>query len=61
MVFLFCLFVFYLFWFSFLCILFFSLLGEGGNFTLSHENEVWICDPNYHKIRWTFALNFSNS
>ena len=21
--------------------------------------EVWICDPNYHKIRWTFALNFS--
>ena len=21
--------------------------------------EVGICDPNYHKIRWTFALNFS--
>ena len=21
--------------------------------------DVWICDPNYHKIRWTFALNFS--
>ena len=20
--------------------------------------EVWICDPNYHKIQWTFALIF---
>ena len=23
--------------------------------------EVWLCDPNYHKIRWTFALNFSKN
>ena len=23
--------------------------------------EIWICNPNYHKIRWTFALNFSKS
>ena len=23
--------------------------------------EVWICDPNYHKSLWTFALNFSNN
>jgi len=23
--------------------------------------EVWICDPNYHKIMLTFALNFSNN
>ena len=23
------------------------------------EKEVWIRDPNYHKIRWTLALNFS--
>lgn len=22
---------------------------------------VWIYAPNYHKIRWTFALNFSNN
>ena len=22
--------------------------------------EVYICDPNYHKIRLTFALNFSD-
>ena len=22
--------------------------------------EVWICDPNSHKILWTFALNFAN-
>ena len=21
--------------------------------------EVWICDPNYHNIRWTFVLNLS--
>ena len=21
-------------------------------------NEVWICDPNYHKIWWTFTLKF---
>ena len=26
----------------------------------STVKEVWMCDPNYHKIRWTFALNFSN-
>ena len=23
--------------------------------------DVWIFDPNYHKIWWTFALNFSNN
>jgi len=23
--------------------------------------EVWICDPNYHKIQWTFALIFSKN
>ena len=23
--------------------------------------EVRICDPNYHKIQRTFALNFSNN
>ena len=23
------------------------------------EKEVWICDPNYHKIRWTLVSNFS--
>ena len=23
--------------------------------------EVWICDPNHHKIRWTVALNFSKN
>ena len=23
--------------------------------------EVWIFDSNYHKILWTFALNFSNN
>ena len=25
------------------------------------EKEVWIRDPNYHKIRWTLALNFSKN
>ena len=23
--------------------------------------EVWICDPNYHKIQGTFAVNFSKN
>jgi len=23
--------------------------------------EVWICDPNYHKIQWAFALIFSKN
>ena len=23
--------------------------------------EVWMCDPNYHKIQRTFALNFSRN
>ena len=23
--------------------------------------EGWMRDPNYHKIRWTFALNFSKN
>ena len=23
--------------------------------------KVWIGDPNYHKIWWTFALNFSKN
>ena len=23
--------------------------------------EVWICDPNYHKILWNFALKFSKN
>ena len=28
----------------------------------NHSSEgVWLCDPNYHKIRWAFALNFSRN
>lgn len=23
--------------------------------------EIWLCDPNCDKIRWTFALNFSKN
>ena len=23
--------------------------------------KLWICDPNYYKIRWIFALNFSSN
>ena len=28
---------------------------------ITSVKEVWICDPNYHKIRRTFALNFSKN
>ena len=28
---------------------------------LTTVKEVWICDPNYHKIQGTFALNFSKN
>ena len=28
---------------------------------LTTVKKVWICDPKYHKILWTFALNFSNN
>ena len=23
--------------------------------------EVWVCDPNYHKIQWAFALNLTKN
>ena len=26
-----------------------------------YVKEVWICNPNYHKIRLNFALNFSDN
>ena len=47
--------------FCFFRILFFLFWGKVGVLLkVTTVNEVWICDPNYHKTRWTFALNFSN-
>ena len=32
-----------------------------GNMACGHVSMVWICDPNYHKILPTLALNFSKN
>ena len=35
------------------------IIGEEKTKQITAVKEVWICDPNYHKIRSTFALNVS--
>ena len=38
-----------------------SLIIHEGKKRKSTVKEVWICDPNYRRIRRTFALNFAKS
>ena len=41
------------------CFLSSLIIHEEKTKEITTVKEVWICDPNYQKIRWTFALNFS--
>ena len=38
-----------------------SIIHEENTKEIIILKQVWICDPNYHKIRSTFTLNFSKN
>ena len=37
------------------------LINEQKTKEITAVKEVWICDPNYHKIQWTFAFILSKN
>ena len=48
-------------WVSYLCFSNSLIIQEEKTKEITTVKEVWICDPNYHKLRRSFALIFSKN